>query len=955
MPSFTALSPEFNAYHVLNTIVYLASNNLFNNYSDSGKQKCMQLLDMLVYQIPPKIARTVLSANYLSIRAAWENAFGMARCLDHSDAVVFLVEMILDANSNWAEGMMNTMLLAIASCGNTRLLRRLIQKGARPSNAQKNPSRPFVETAIVLAAKSGAWDCMQLMLDPEVCDPNASVSLNLDYAPSRPVSNFLCFFIFIEWQLSRAWRVDPEDGLYFWSDHIWTEDLGFYTEGLNLFLRAGADVDLPYSWYRTGWSEPSLLTAFHDRANTPREWHPTILDVSLYLDNRLFQCLEPHSRTHFATDRVTRSGLCKSALEGHHALNEYLQSRPPPPAHFMELILAEQFFMRLLKPQSIIVKVNARLGRAMIEYGIDIDSAAVRQCGGVAILLEFLVASAGAFGLDEDTSFILEYLLQKGAYIGPEALLLGVQPKGVRILETLVQHGADIERDGRYALAAAAFLDNHEAVDWLLQRRVDINSEFSSPRPLTLIGAALLGFPNSDPGVLDIFATRLARHERMSLEMIQHLLDKGAGMKLHISDSSPYNFITCAYMTTSDIIALMSQNPAEMAKISDLDWLSLSNGLLIGRRIQFGVLEIFNSQHRNFDSGAFLAATIQGIASHNCIEGLLETASDIELYSSAHDRLKLTPLQAAAWNCDRPLVLRLLDRGANINAPAHEDGGETVLTALLERGIASAEEMRQRHDLLHLLIAKGADLALVGPQGWGPLHACAMEGDLENTLLLLEHGADPTTIGTTRLHVLCGLTFYTALDAAVYRRRLDITHVLLKAGSLSARPGTTGYEGALRMAEENDSFVIAQVIRDHVVTMTKELNSHPELLRQHEERMQQQVSRLAEAESRWEDAARRWKDQNSGFSSQDEDLTGDTGDAEGTEDGDGGEPEIGDEHDMSQFREIEAGDQWEQPYSAHIGLDGLGNDGPYQGENVPDYGPMPPLFTFEMFELERAG
>lgn len=951
LSSFTALSPALNAYHLLNTLVYLASNDLINKFVDDGRQRWKQFLDMLVYHTPPEVARIVFSANYLSIRAMWENAFDMAEHLDHSDAVVFLVEMILDAHSDWAEGMMNTMLFAAARFGDAGLLRRLIQKGARPSNAQASPGQYSIETAIVLAAERGASDCVQLMLDPGVCDPNASVSVSTsypEYAPSRPVSNFHFFFSFIERQLSQAWRVDPEDGFYFWSDHIWTEKLGFCMEGLDLFLRTGADVDLPYSWYSGGWLEDSPLHAFHDRTNTPPEWYPTILDVSLYLDNRLFHCLEPYSRAHFATDRVTRSGLCKAALEGHHALSEYLQSRPPPPAQFMELILAEQFFMGLSKPDNRIVKVNARLGRSIIEYGVDIDSAAVRQCGGVVTLLEFLVASAGAFGLDEDTRFILEYLLWKGAYIGPEAILIGVQPEGVRIFEILVRYGADIERDGRYALVAAACADNYEAVDWLLQRRVDIKSEIDASRPLTLIGVATVGLPNSEPGVLDIFSTRLKRLDQMSLEMTQYLLDKGADMKLHLSDPSPYNFLV-HNEEIRNALELMSRNPAEMAKVSDLDWLSLLNHLLIGEDDKSRVFEVLKSQHRIFDSGAFLAAAIRGKASYDLIEGLLETASDIELYLCAHKRPKLTPLQAAAYNCDQHLVLRLLDRGANINAPAHEDGGETVLTALLGKEFPLAEEMRQRNDLLQLLIAKGADSTLVGPQGWGPLHACARRGDLTNTLLFLDHGADPTAIGTFEsANALSCPTFFTALDAAVNWCRLDITHVLLKVGGLSAHPGTTGYEGALMIAEKEDLFAIAQVIRNHVMGMTEELNSHPELLRQHEERMQQQISRRGEAGRRWDEAARRREDQNTALNSQDEDLTGDYSDAEVIEDGDDGEPEESDGDNMSESLEIETGDEWEQSYSAQPALDGHENDGSCQGEAVPDYGPAPSLcFTFE--------
>jgi ankyrin repeat protein len=587
--------------------------------------------------------------------------------------------------------------------------------------------------------------------------------------------------------------------------------------------------------------------------------------------------------------------------------------------------------MALSKPAGHIVKVYVRLSRSLVESGVDLDPAAMEQCGGATALLESLVASASAFGLDDDTLFILEYLLQKGAGISPEVLALGVQPTGVRLLETLAQYGAGIEKDGRYALMAAACEGNYEAVDWLLQQRVNINSEIGDP-PVTLIGTTTLKHRGE-------FEIRLTSWSAISLEMTQYLLDKGADMKLHPSDTSPYNFIMDG-VDEHHVIALISQNPSEMAKMSDLDWLSLCNWLLITFRQDdtLQVLETLKSQHRIFDPGALLAAAIWGTASYDLIEGLLETASSIEIYSCGFPRL--TPLQAAASNCDQSLILRLLDRGANIHAPAHEDRGETVLTALFTKNLLSTEKIRQRNDLLPLLIARGADITAAGPHGWGPLHACASSGDLNNTLLLLEHGADPTLIGT-RISPMTwsSASFFTALDSAVFRRRLDITHVLLKAGGLSARPGSSGYEGALMLAESEKLFAIAQVIRDHVVAMAEELDSRPDLLRQHEERMQQQISRCAEAENRWEEAVRRWQDQISASNRHDEDLTCDAGDTEGIEDGDGGEPEDGDGDDVSESREVEAGNEWDQPYSAPSASNGHEKDGPYQDETVPDYWP----------------
>ncbi len=55
----------------------------------------------------------------------------------------------------------------------------------------------------------------------------------------------------------------------------------------------------------------------------------------------------------------------------------------------------------------------------------------------------------------------------------------------------------------------------------------------------------------------------------------------------------------------------------------------------------------------------------------------------------------------------------------------------------------------------------------------------------------------------------------TALDFAARVGRLDIAQLLLNAGGISARPGESGYDGALNDAERRGFWTIADVIRSH--------------------------------------------------------------------------------------------------------------------------------------------
>lgn len=365
--SFTELSPEFNAYHILNLLVYLASNDLVPDYEDAGYLPGWpELLDLLVYRVSRRIVMAILSSDYLSIRATWENTLENANELQHRDAIVLLVEIALQRHSDWIYPIMNTdVLFAAVIARSSSLVQALLQRGARPNRLRHRGEIGILETPIVAAIRTEAWDCANLLLE----DIDINEELWLSGESQEQISHLHLLFEYVEGMISRSWMVNPDDGLYFFSHEKRTETIGLCTRALGLFLQAGADVDAPCVVH---WStRDTALETLHRELATPPEWLPTYLDISFYWDEQLFSYLSVHSRKYSSPTKATRAGIIKALLDGgNEALDLYFRVKPRPAQSVLEMLLVEQFFMQLKKSRIEYEKVNAHLARLFIEYGV---------------------------------------------------------------------------------------------------------------------------------------------------------------------------------------------------------------------------------------------------------------------------------------------------------------------------------------------------------------------------------------------------------------------------------------------------------------------------------------------------------------------------------------------------------------------------------------------------------
>ncbi|KAK0715449.1 ankyrin repeat-containing domain protein [Lasiosphaeris hirsuta] len=162
----------------------------------------------------------------------------------------------------------------------------------------------------------------------------------------------------------------------------------------------------------------------------------------------------------------------------------------------------------------------------------------------------------------------------------------------------------------------------------------------------------------------------------------------------------------------------------------------------------------------------------------------------------------LTPIQAAAGRGHIRLVRMLLERGADINAPAAFKYGRTALQAACSR-------VEPDMDLIKLLIDQGADVNAKAGQRYGltALQGAAIQGHIKLVLFLIDLGAD---VNAPPAHK----HGRTALDGAAENGRLDMVQVLLNAGAKCSVGGRSGYDSAVEFAQGEGHWAVAELLAD---------------------------------------------------------------------------------------------------------------------------------------------
>jgi ankyrin repeat protein len=543
--------------------------------------------------------------------------------------------------------------------------------------------------------------------------------------------------------------------------------------------------------------------------------------------------------------------------------------------------------------------VGGRIAQALIEYGVQLT-----PNPGLGVLQKFLqrvVESAAQYGFSDSLAFLTAHLVGQGAVVSSDILAVCLGQRTATLFTSLIQSGAEISQFGQEALRVAAEAGNYEAVCLLLTIGVDINATVKHRPGRTQVDSSMT--------VLAILLTdpkgEVAEETRRS--MWQFLIRNGAKLRLCPQDTTCYRLLekimrfgNCRWSALN----YMLQFEEEMNQIAPSQWMDLFL-LSLERAAQLSIKKSSSAAHRITEiadvllrrcggrvSQPVLAVAIAAGCQQRLINDLIKSGQSIKEPSGG-----MTPLQAASSEHDYELVSTLLHLGADINAPACSEYGADALQFACKWRYSSnwrVEQMRLQSRLVKLLLAKGADVnapangetALQLICKWNcrnreeadhhrnlvtfllenganansgsdiceqtALQLCAEKGDLETTSLLIQYGADPNGHPLPAGRRAREFPF-SALDFSAMSGRLDMTQYLLNIGALSASPGASGFEGAIKMARRNGHHAVREIILKHVEKISQQHRENRIMQQAHEESIQRHAATLKERQD-WYDS-----------------------------------------------------------------------------------------------------
>jgi ankyrin repeat protein len=478
---------------------------------------------------------------------------------------------------------------------------------------------------------------------------------------------------------------------------------------------------------------------------------------------------------------LTLSGILCAAKQGVRTLSKYLESKKG----------GDDFSQRITLESALCQATNysnhSGAVKALLDFGVDPNVKTIEEDKSCPLL-------AAAWCNDIDLAVLL---LDAGADIdAPDVLAAAAESEDTfEFLNFLIEQGADIELYGPNALTRAARWGNFAAIKLLLRLGVDVNEpdddgisplqwaaragDFKAVEFLVRAGADV----NAPPSRLQGYNALHFAVEKGNVNLVRFLIQAGA----HVSTQHhPSLGKTLLEVCATGGYGGFSCNESEIFK------LLLNAGAPITRpRVR--------RRFRNWNSA--LTSLITRSAENELIQLVLDAGADIN--QSGCGKGAGTPIQAAAEVGNLDLVKELLLKGAKINAPAAVLNGRTALQAACSRVSANLE-------LIEFLLGTGADVnAEAGINGGlTALQGAAIRGHIKIALLLLDAGADVNADPAEKDGRM-------ALDGAAEHGRLDMVQLLLNANAKSEKEGKPGYDTAVKLAEENGHFAVAELLKSH--------------------------------------------------------------------------------------------------------------------------------------------
>ena len=391
--------------------------------------------------------------------------------------------------------------------------------------------------------------------------------------------------------------------------------------------------------------------------------------------------------------------------------------------------------------------------RSLIARGIDVDASAGpvtrRTALEQAVFFQHprivkLLLNAGA---DPKTQLNSESWLLNATLEGPHIL---------EILEMLFNEGADVnavhdwETNDRGLLLTNAVEDgDHKIIRFLLDAGANIDA-FDGP-----FGTALHRAVSND-----------------DVESVQILIDAGADMEATAKDlayeNKYYNLLRTPIQQASlegnaEIVQVLVNEGADVNAFGwdgydDLDaWEEY-------RRHHWESYDTFENTNWY---GDIMMTPLQAAVSRRdpvMVQILLDAGAHVDLKGFGD-----TPFQMAAALDEAKIMQILRTHGADVNAPATDEGGKTALQAAVRAG---------NYELVQNLLVSGSDINAAASLSGGrtALQAAAESGNVDLARFLIEAGADVNADASPE-------SGRTSLQAAVEHGHMEMVSMLLNEGA----------------------------------------------------------------------------------------------------------------------------------------------------------------------------
>jgi ankyrin repeat protein len=513
---------------------------------------------------------------------------------------------------------------------------------------------------------------------------------------------------------------------------------------------------------------------------------------------------------------LTVDSIMIAASQGVTSLRNYLSITPYPRGQYRAVLLEKSLLVSALSTR------HDRLSIVESLLGVDVHPDAPglhrylqsqepysKLSAAKSSIIANILENTSNDSFDED-SVLISKLLEHGATLNRREILgnltKGNAAKG-KVFQFLLAKGADMKAHGSIALLHAALNNDFESV-WLLCRHgasiLDRIESFTIFELAVLqnipwrLKRTILDFPTRPVSVhMFEFLTKFGADESWlrNPQFIFDFLSNGEGVQQRVKILLDAGLDVNMPLPNSTVLECCLDSISEGGNLGALCKLLVSKGAKLSPELPTGrACNLF-------------VPLIELNLDLRFAEDLISAGADVQSRYAEEDGNAKTPLQAACSIKRLDIVKLLVSNGAMVN-DAIQDENLPLLLACMAGGDDALE-------LISYLISQGAN---VNAECGVPhrdvsiltraTEAAAQAGDVAIMIQLLNSGAILNAGWLMAEHSL-------ELDWAAKGGHLQMVHLLLRSGARSYFRGTSGYDGAIRLAEEHANFAVAELIREY--------------------------------------------------------------------------------------------------------------------------------------------